>query len=158
MLLKVCCCNINFFIFVLKRSPYVSVVLHIVDDYDYKVFRKHIDNICILTSCKNVKLTSSEAEFLKYNFIVKSTAGHNCTFGILTNEQYSTKNDSQRGDLNEKKLLKLEHDLEKMLIVVSNDGYKKSANENVQKKHSERIDYLKREIDNIKKIRISSRN
>lgn len=45
-----------------------------------------------------------------------------------------------------------------MLKVVSNDGYKKSANENIQKKHSERIDYLKREIDNIKKIRISSRN
>lgn len=70
-------------------------------------------------------------------FVIKSTAGFECSFGIETNHLYESK--KGESDLNTKKLDKLQNELEKLLNRVSNDGYLRSASPKVQAKHSERV-------------------
>jgi valyl-tRNA synthetase len=54
--------------------------------------------------------------------------------------------------LNKKKLDKLENEIKNMMSIVNNEGYREKASEKVQKKHQERIEKLKAEIENIKKM------
>lgn len=69
--------------------------------------------------------------------MIKSTAGHSCSFAIETNDLFESK--KGHSDLNVKKLDKLENELDKLLKRVSNEGYIKSASPKVQAKHNERV-------------------
>lgn len=86
---------------------------------------------------KDVKLHHSSTIDELEKFAIKSTAGSECSFGIETNHLFEAKKGVS--ELNVKKLDKLEHELEKLLKRVSNEGYVKSASAKVQAKHSERV-------------------
>lgn len=97
-------------------------------------FTSHIATLGIV---KDVKLhDSSKIEELE-KFVIKSTAGFECSFGIETNHLFESS--TVVSELNTKKLEKLENDLEKLMKRVSNEGYQKSASPKVQAKHGERV-------------------
>lgn len=70
-------------------------------------------------------------------FVIKSTAGFECSFGIETNHLFESK--KGESELNAKKLDKLQSDLETLLNRVRNEGYLRSASPKVQAKHNERV-------------------
>ena len=111
-------------------------ILSKTSDYQ-EILRKHKDTINCLALCTNVHLVGS-AEFEATNFLAKSTAGHLCSFGISSIEDSSNKT-KMSNTINEKKLLKLQEDLDKMMKIVENAGYKKSASPKIQQKHLEKV-------------------
>ncbi|XP_058462521.1 valine--tRNA ligase [Malaya genurostris] len=134
-----------------KHDP----VLHIFSKSDRltEIIQRQMDNIQQLTLCKGVILNRTEAEFEKATYTAKSTASHLCAFGILTNQQPPVKlKTEQTMSSSDKKLLKLQKEMHKLLNVVNNEGYKKSANEIIQKKHLERIQQLRLQIEDMQKM------
>lgn len=112
--------------------------VHIVaKSSDYlETLENYKDIIKCLTVSTNVHLVDHN-EFEATNFLAKSTAGHFCSFGISS--QDASLQIKKSSSLNEKKLLKLQEDLEKMKKVVENDGYKKSASPQIQQKHLKKV-------------------
>lgn len=86
---------------------------------------------------KDVKLHDPSKIDELEKFVIKSTAGFGCSFGIETNHLFEARNGES--ELNVKKMEKLENDLEKLLKTVSNEGYKKSASPKIQAKHSDKV-------------------
>lgn len=133
-----------------KKLPTTVCVL--IKSNDHAEFiENNQENIKFLTFSDDIKLTTSEEEFENESFIGKSTAGHLCSFGIrtLNSENEFTKIESS---VNHRKLMKLENDLDHWLKAVNKEGYQKSANPSVQKKHLEKINKLKLEVENMKRI------
>ncbi len=98
-------------------------------------FTSHIVTLGII---KDVKLHDPKKIAELEKFVIKSTAGHGCSFGIETNHLFESKKGGE-SNLNVKKLDKLENELEKLMRTVSNEGYLKSASPKVQAKHSEKV-------------------
>jgi len=86
---------------------------------------------------KDVKLYDSSRIDEIEKFVIKSTAGFECSFGIETNHLFESK--KGESELNTKKLDRLQNDLEKLLNTVRNEGYLRSASPDVQAKHNERV-------------------
>ncbi|KAL1403163.1 hypothetical protein pipiens_019487 [Culex pipiens pipiens] len=117
--------------------------------------RQQADNVVgQLTLCNGVVLHESEDRFKEQRFTVSSAASHVCSFGIVANlERGGERVVASRQDSgNSKKLVKLESELDRLLAAVGNEGYRKSASEAVQKKHSERIKQLQLQIQDMRKI------
>ncbi|XP_055607364.1 valine--tRNA ligase [Uranotaenia lowii] len=132
-------------------------VLHILSKTDQltSLLQRHLANVQQLTLCDGVQLHRSEDSFEKLSFTANSTASHECCFGVVTNLTGSQENaDQKRGTGVSKKLLKLESELDRLLATVNNEGYRTRANESVQKKHSEKINQLRLQIDNMRKLAI----
>ncbi|XP_039437405.1 valine--tRNA ligase [Culex pipiens pallens] len=117
--------------------------------------RQQADNVVgQLTLCNGVVLHESEDRFKEQRFTVSSAASHVCSFGIVTNLERGGERvvASGKDSGNSKKLVKLESELDRLLAAVGNEGYRKSASEAVQKKHSERIKQLQLQIQDMRKI------
>lgn len=71
--------------------------------------------------------------------VAQSTAGPLCSFGIQLNDSSSITSDNSTSIVNEKKRIKLEKDLERLIRTVSNESYQKSASTSVQQKHREKV-------------------
>lgn len=124
----------NFF----QITAYFSTVhLFIHDQSFYEQLQKFASNIVTLGLIKDVKLHDSSKIDELQKFVIKSTAGSGCSFGIETNHLFESK--KEESDLNAKKLEKLEKDLDKLVKTVSNEGYVKSANSKIQAKHSDKV-------------------
>jgi valyl-tRNA synthetase len=108
-------------------------------------YKKHLER---LTFSNEIKITSKSEEFK--DFSATSTAGHICSLGIKLEDNLDKSKNLQF--LNKKKLDKLENEIKNMMSIVNNEGYREKASEKVQKKHQERIEKLKAEIENIKKM------
>lgn len=138
-LLEICCniremksaCRIT------RKIPAI-VYIHVKPSPDDAFLLKHVDNIRALTFSDDLEMTTSEQEFQTQDFIATSTAGHLCSFGIRT---LCKSGETGKIDkvINERKLVKLEAELINMLKIIENDGYKKSANANVQQRHLEKV-------------------
>lgn len=115
-----------------KNSP--IAYLFFDSDVLHKLAIDHRQDIISLTLCNDVIL-SNQPDNKSIEFIAKSTAGHICSIGIRAIDTLSSKNLS----LNSKKMLKLETELQKLLVTISKEGYKKSANQKIQEKHSEKV-------------------
>lgn len=85
----------------------------------------------------DVVLYDSTRIFELEKFVIKSTAGYECSFGIETNHLYEA--DNGTSELNTKKLKKLESELEKLLKRTSNKGYSESTPPEVQAKINEKV-------------------
>lgn len=70
------------------------------------------------------------------NFVIESTANHLCSFGITINAPSQLQDTSE---INQKKLVKLEKSLERMLQRTTPDGYKRNVSEIIQKKDSKKV-------------------
>ncbi|XP_058840167.1 valine--tRNA ligase [Topomyia yanbarensis] len=130
-----------------KHNP----VVHLLSKSDQltELLQRNTANIQQLTLCNRVILHRTEEEFGKVPFTTKSTASHVCTFGVFTNLQPSVKRDTSNSG---KKLSKLQTEMDKLLKTVNNEGYKKSASEDVQKKHLERIKQIRSQIEEMQNI------
>lgn len=115
-----------------KHEPVVYLLVQSKDLEN--LLKNHCENIKVLSLTNQVNLITDSREFDLLDLDIKSTAGHLCSFGIKTNEKLSV-----NLDVNAKKLEKLENELEKLLKAVSNEGYKKSANEKVKVKHFAKV-------------------
>lgn len=111
--------------------------------------QRHIEDIKVLTFTDDLLITTNVEAFEKEDFIAVSTAGHLCSFGIRTLDK---KSDKIGNSLNHKKYFKLEGELSTLMNVVSHEGYQKKASEKVQLKHREKIEKLKKEIENIRQL------
>lgn len=111
--------------------------LFILNQSLYDRISEFATHIVTLGNIKDVKLHDSSKVDELDKFMVKSTAGSECSFGIETNHLFEGR--KGESDLNAKKLDKLEKELEKLLKTTSNEGYIKSASPKVQAKHSERV-------------------
>lgn len=71
--------------------------------------------------------------------VAQSTAGPLCSFGIQITDSGAITSDNTTAIVNEKKRIKLETDLDRLIRTVSNETYQKSANTLVQQKHREKV-------------------
>lgn len=117
-----------------KHCP--KAYLFFENDSHFERALEHRLDIQSLTLCEDVILCNGSDDG-GVEFVAKSTAGHMCTFGIHVAEKNEAL--SERHLANEKKLFKLEIDLNKLLVTVSREGYKKAANKQIQEKHLERV-------------------
>jgi valyl-tRNA synthetase len=99
--------------------------------------QSHLHNIKVLSLVNKVVIHTNESEFNQQSFVAKSTAGHDCTFGIVVTSRCD--NTEINNKINMKKLQKLEIDLEKLLKTISNEGYAQMAPEKTQKRHVEKV-------------------
>lgn len=133
-----------------KKIP--SEIQILVKSPDHEEFlRRHINDIKTLTFTDDLVITTDAKEFEKQDFIGLSTASHLCSFGIRTLEKTTEKVEAS---LNLKKFTRLESELISLLKVVSNEGYQRNASAKVQEKHRERIEKLKKEIENFKELKL----
>lgn len=110
----------------------------LIKSKDFESFlQKHINHVRHLTFSDSITLMSNAEEFDNEKFNASSTANHLCSFGIKF-ESSTIKPDVE---INRKKLVKIQKDLDNVLKIVSNEGYKEKANEKVKKKHFERVIY-----------------
>lgn len=100
---------------------------------------EHRQDIKSLTMCDDIIL-SNKPDNRSIEFVAKSTASHMCSIGISARCSDTLSN--QVLSLNSKKLLKLEKELQKLLLTISQEGYKKSANQKIQEKHLEKVDII----------------
>lgn len=96
--------------------------LYVHDAALYERLRSFTSHIAKLALVNDVVLYDSSRIAELDKFVIKSTAGYGCSFGIETNEFYEA--DSGRSELNAKKLKKLESELEKLLARVSTKDYR----------------------------------
>ncbi|XP_053685436.1 valine--tRNA ligase [Sabethes cyaneus] len=128
-----------------KHNP----VLHLLSKTGSlsNLIQSHIKNIEQLTQCSAVMLHTNEDTFSKVSFTTQSSASHECYFGIETDLRASKQVSSKS-----KKILKLESELDKLLGIVANEGYQRSANELVKRTHLEKIDQLKLQIKEMRHL------
>uniref|UniRef100_A0A182PDM0 valine--tRNA ligase n=1 Tax=Anopheles epiroticus TaxID=199890 RepID=A0A182PDM0_9DIPT len=92
-----------------------------------------------LTHCNGVVLHSDERLFASAaQFLVKGAPTHDCIIGIVA-ESVASSLGNTAGDASSRKMLaKLEAEIDKLLKTIGNEGYRRSANESVQKRHQEK--------------------
>jgi valyl-tRNA synthetase len=119
-----------------------------------QLLESHLTNIRALCLVNDVILHTDEQNFAQNKFVARSTAGHDCLFGIATSTDAdsSPEINQKTASINTKKLKKLEQDLEKLLKTVQNEGYAERASAEVQKRHAEKISKVRVEIENIRKM------
>lgn len=117
-----------------KHNP--KAYLFFENDSYFDRALEHRQDIQALTLCDDVILCNGPDDG-GVEFVAKSTAGHMCSFGIHVTEKYDALAELQF--TNEKKLVKLETDLNKLMVTVSREGYKKAANKQIQERHLERV-------------------
>ncbi|KAL5291043.1 hypothetical protein ACFFRR_010452 [Megaselia abdita] len=115
------------------------------DEKAEELFQNFEEEIKLLTQCNNVKIFKESSE---EKLTVYSTAGHLSTFGIQTNNTFQKKDTH----LNSKKEKKIKEDLDRLLLTIENEGYQKSANEDVKRRHLERINQLRTELEAIQQF------
>lgn len=100
-----------------------------------EIFENFKEEIKLLTQCNDIRMFK---EPIDKKLTVYSTAGHLSTFGIETSGNF-LKTDTH---WNSKKEKKIKDNLDKLLMTVESEGYQKSANENVKRKHLERVSFF----------------
>lgn len=119
-----------------KHEPQV----HLLIPSDRKEFIERFELIIsTLIRVDTIKLHTNSDEFNRFEYTAKSTAGHFCTFGILSKELEQTAEKLTVDIVNLKKLSKLEIDLDKMRKTITRDGYSEKASQEVQYRHLERV-------------------
>ncbi|XP_017490043.1 PREDICTED: valine--tRNA ligase isoform X1 [Rhagoletis zephyria] len=117
----------------------------------------HLKEMRALTLTKQVVvefLTPAELKERRQHFQFFSTAGHYCSFGLQVNAIYEKTRQEQSpiSDLNHKKLARLQTELERYRMRINDEGFQRSASEQVQKRHNQKIQQLELEIKNIKNL------
>ncbi|XP_055840606.1 valine--tRNA ligase [Episyrphus balteatus] len=134
-----------------KHSP--KVHLFAQNKEAINILNKYLLEMKALTLCNEVILETTSNPISKEDYSLFSTAGHLCSFGISTNSEFKLPQSGKSGkDLNNLKLERLQKELEKYLERTSNEGFRKSASEAVQKRNFEKIQQLEVEIKNIKAL------
>uniref|UniRef100_A0A182FGE6 Valine--tRNA ligase n=2 Tax=Anopheles albimanus TaxID=7167 RepID=A0A182FGE6_ANOAL len=106
-----------------------------------------------LTQCNDVKLHSSETTFsANPRYVVKSAASHECTIAVEADALQPSFSGVPAKEGHNKKLLKLDAEIEKLCKTINNEGYRKSASEAVQKRHQERLEQLRQQRDEMVKL------
>ncbi|XP_055913811.1 valine--tRNA ligase [Eupeodes corollae] len=119
----------------------------------FNTLSKYLIEVKALTLSNEVFLEEISKPISKNEYKLFSTAGHLCSFGISTNSNFQLPSSQISGkDLNNLKLDKLQKELQRYLDRTSNEGFRKSASEAVQKKNFEKIQQLEVEIKNIKSL------
>ncbi|XP_055624035.1 valine--tRNA ligase [Toxorhynchites rutilus septentrionalis] len=140
-----------------KHNP----VVHIYSKSDQlrELIQRQLSCVQQLTLSNGVQLYDDERSFDGRKMTAKSTASHLCSFGLTTNLSEELKQSApESGEISghTKKMRKLESELEKLVNTVSREGYKKFASEEVQKKHLEKINNLRLQIENMRKMDVRS--
>jgi valyl-tRNA synthetase len=146
--------QVFFTFYYLTKLPKLPVHI-LVNQLDLQqLLQLHLTNIRALCLVSDVVLHTNEENFAKNKFVARSTAGHDCLFGIVTSTAAvgSAEINQKPDKINTKKLKKLEQDLEKLLKTVDNEGYAERASVEVQRRHAEKISKVRLEIDNIRKM------
>ncbi|XP_061395944.1 valine--tRNA ligase [Musca vetustissima] len=120
-----------------------------------ETLKPHLYEMQALTLTTGIHLHRLEGNVKERdNLRVFSTAGHLCSFGISTNDLYKPPKGADKSassqNLNEQKLQKLQADLKRYQMRMENEGFRKSASQEVQQKHAEKIQQLEIEIEKIK--------
>uniref|UniRef100_A0A1I8PSQ2 Valine--tRNA ligase n=1 Tax=Stomoxys calcitrans TaxID=35570 RepID=A0A1I8PSQ2_STOCA len=134
-----------------KHDPHLYLYGH--NDEACNILQPYLQEIQALTLTNGIHLKAIK-EKSKQHLNLFSTAGHLCSFGISTNDSYkpSLGKSSSAHDINEQKLQKLEADLKRYRMRMDNEGFRKSASQEVQQKHAEKIQQLEVEIEKIKSM------
>lgn len=103
----------------------------------YERLRSFIPHIAKLAMVNDVVLHDPSKIVELDKFVIKSTAGYQCSFGIETNHLYEA--DNGKSELNAKKLKKLETELESLLKRVSTKRFSESAPQEIQAKISAKV-------------------
>lgn len=92
----------------------------------------------LLTADDPLKSTANDRRI-----VARSTAGPQCSFAIEVQQDTllnAAAAEIPTGDsVNDKKLQKLEADLERLQRTVANEGFQRSASAKVQQQHSEKV-------------------
>lgn len=118
-----------------KHDPVAHIFLQ--NQSFTKKVAQFVPDIVALTFVKDVKLYDSSMMDELEKFVIKSTAGSEVSFGIATKGRLEKKKEDL--DLNTKKLERLEQELERLLERVSNEGFRRSASEDVQDRTNKRV-------------------
>uniref|UniRef100_A0A182R972 valine--tRNA ligase n=1 Tax=Anopheles funestus TaxID=62324 RepID=A0A182R972_ANOFN len=111
------------------------------------------DTIQQLTHCNGIILHANERAFNKVPFAVKCAPSHNCIVGIVAESMDAVMcRGNSAGDGSKRMLAKVDAEIEKLLKTISNEGYKKSASEDVQKRHQEKLNRLQQQREEMRKI------
>uniref|UniRef100_A0A182NI82 valine--tRNA ligase n=1 Tax=Anopheles dirus TaxID=7168 RepID=A0A182NI82_9DIPT len=116
-----------------KHNPIVHI--YAKKDELARLLQTQQDTIQQLTLCNGVVLHRDEAAFSSTQFVVKCAPSHDCLIGVVA-ESVDVSAHPAAGS--KKMLAKLDAEIEKLLKTIGNEGYRKSASENVQKRHQER--------------------
>ncbi|EDV96210.1 valine--tRNA ligase [Drosophila grimshawi] len=116
------------------------------------ILQRHLKQIAVLTRCTNVELEllNEDSKFSKkLNFF--STAGALCSFGITMNEEYTAlaEKRAQMMNENQKKLKKLNNELQKYRLRVDNEAFQLMADKATKLHFNHRIKELQAEIDSL---------
>ncbi|XP_004527056.1 valine--tRNA ligase isoform X1 [Ceratitis capitata] len=114
----------------------------------------HLKPMTALTLTKEVfveYVTENKLKQRRQNFEFFSTAGHYCAFGLQVNKTYEQMREQVKpvSELNQKKLDRLQAELERYRMRVNDEGFLRSASDAVQKRHNQKIQQLELEIKNI---------
>ncbi|XP_075162378.1 valyl-tRNA synthetase, mitochondrial [Haematobia irritans] len=137
-----------------KHDPHLYLYGH--SNNACEVLRPYLNEIQALTLTTDIHLHTIEEKTKQQDQLkVFSTAGHLCSFGISTNDSYKIQKDTSASvqNLNEQKLQKLQTDLQRYRMRMENEGFRRSASQDVQQKHAEKIQQLEVEIEKIKSLR-----
>jgi valyl-tRNA synthetase len=116
-----------------------SSIKILITSPNYENFmQSRLNEIKLLTFSSDIEIINNLKAFESMKFTAKSTANHFCTIGINVLED-SEKYKNADASLNSKKLAKHMHDLENLIQVTSNKGYKEKADAKVQAKHKEKV-------------------
>ncbi|XP_067643636.1 valine--tRNA ligase [Eurosta solidaginis] len=141
-----------------KHEP--LVYLFVQDCKAFGELETHLKEMRALTLTKNVfveLLTPVELKERRQHFQYFSTAGHYCSFGLQVNEIYEKKGQELPAvsDVNQKKLERLQAEVERYRTRLNDEGFRRSASEQVQQRHNQKIQQLELEIANIKNFNTS---
>lgn len=120
----------------IELNIFFSVYLFCKENKWTENIRKHESNITKLTFSSNLQINQEPTD--DKILAVESTVNHLCSFKIFTNSQVESKMSS----INEKKLVKLENDLGKLLDRISSDKYRTTASDKVQRKNDEKVNWI----------------
>ncbi|XP_054733519.1 valine--tRNA ligase [Anastrepha obliqua] len=116
----------------------------------------HLKEMTALTLTKEVfveYLAPTELKQRMQNFQFFSTAKHYCSFGLQVNTIYEQTRQEQKqlpgSTLNQKKLERLQAELDRYRMRIIDVGFQRAASEEVQKRHNQKIQQLELEIKNI---------
>uniref|UniRef100_A0A034WE02 valine--tRNA ligase n=1 Tax=Bactrocera dorsalis TaxID=27457 RepID=A0A034WE02_BACDO len=132
------------FIFVSDPKALAELELHL----------KPISALTLTTEVFVELLTPNELKLRRQSFQFFSTAGHHCSFGLQVNRVYeqTRKVVKPSHELNQKKLDRLQAELERYRMRINDEGFLRSASEQVQKRHNQKIQQLELEIKNIRNL------
>lgn len=109
--------------------PTSLIARHLIESYQ--------DEITTLTFSTKLTIVKESDLYSNQNFTLKSTAGVLCSFGVITDSHMDCQKKTK--EFNMKKLKKLEIDLQKLINIVTNKGFKESASVETQIKINNKV-------------------